>query len=256
MLTAVFSCQAWGQIAATFVAFIATAAQKHNLPADATAQNCNDQCIKTLDGIWRWIIGVGVIPAVIALWFRLTIIESPRYTADVLQDTRKAATELSRYMVLQAEGAVVSASSFQIPNGHPSHPMRRRSVASSGMLSNAESGAISEGTEIRESRGPSPFDSRRFEESGRTNTNGAPKEIITVKQAVSEIHPHRSASPVAYSDIEVHQHEEDLEDARLGTSPEHATPPAPSWKDFKQYFWHDGNLRTLIAASFCWFCKY
>jgi PHS family inorganic phosphate transporter-like MFS transporter len=31
-------------------------------------------------------------------------------------------------------------------------------------------------------------------------------------------------------------------------------PPAPSWKDFKKYFWHDGNLRTLIATSFCWFC--
>jgi hypothetical protein len=31
-------------------------------------------------------------------------------------------------------------------------------------------------------------------------------------------------------------------------------PPEPSWKDFKKYFWHDGNLRTLIATSFCWFC--
>src|ERR1700761_4661859 len=94
MLTAVFMCQPLGQMAATLVALIATANQRKGIPADAYPDQCNAQCLRTMDSIWRWIIGVGVIPAVLALWFRLTIIESPRYTADVGRDTQKAASEL------------------------------------------------------------------------------------------------------------------------------------------------------------------
>ncbi len=59
MLTAVFACQPLGQLAATLVALIAAARQRDELPADATAQNCDAQCLRTMDSIWRWIIGVG-----------------------------------------------------------------------------------------------------------------------------------------------------------------------------------------------------
>lgn len=93
MLTLVFMCQPLGQLAATLVALIATARQRGGIPADATPGHCTGECLRTLDSIWRWIIGVGIIPAVIAIWFRLTIIESPRYTADVGRDSRKAASE-------------------------------------------------------------------------------------------------------------------------------------------------------------------
>src|SRR4051794_37558878 len=77
MMTAVFMCQPLGQLAATLVALIAVARQRGSIPDEAAVDNCTGECLKTLDSAWRWIIGVGVIPAVIALWFRLTIIESP-----------------------------------------------------------------------------------------------------------------------------------------------------------------------------------
>ena len=43
-----------------------------------------------LDHVWRLAIGVGVIPACCAIYFRLTIPETPRYTMDVDKDVRKA----------------------------------------------------------------------------------------------------------------------------------------------------------------------
>ena len=43
-----------------------------------------------LDYVWRLMVGFGCVPACIALYFRLTIQESPRYTADVKLDVHKA----------------------------------------------------------------------------------------------------------------------------------------------------------------------
>jgi PHS family inorganic phosphate transporter-like MFS transporter len=266
MLTAVFACQPLGQLAATLVALIAAARQRNGIPSDATAQNCNAQCLRTLDSVWRWIIGVGVIPAVIALWFRLTIIESPRYTADVGRDSRKAVSELNRYLLLQAEDGVVSASSLRRPNVDTGDiPLRRRSSASSGAISNADSGAVSAEADINESRGPSPYDNGCFLAPQQTlDGNGMPlpKEIhVTTSQVAAvttEIPSPRSISPAQYSEVYAGPApiDQDLEGSQLGDIGDFEAPPPPSWKDFKKYFWHDGNLRTLIATSFCWFCKY
>ncbi|KAH6666839.1 major facilitator superfamily domain-containing protein [Halenospora varia] len=187
MLTAVFMCQPLGQLAATLVAWIAAARQRNGING-IMPDNCDGECIKTLDSVWRWIIGVGVIPAVIALWFRLTIIESPRYTADVGRDSRKAASELNQYLLLQAQAqtAAASTTSLQINSGEGNNATTQRTRNSSfGAGSGAESIA----------------------QSGAANDDS-----------------------------------------------EHDIPPIPTWEEFKQFFWHDGNLRTLIATSLCWFC--
>ncbi|TGO55283.1 hypothetical protein BCON_0094g00330 [Botryotinia convoluta] len=136
MMTAVFMCQPLGQLAATLVSLIAAASQRNGIPADATPENCTGECLKTMDSIWRWIIGVGVIPAVIALWFRLTIIESPRYTADVGRDSKKAASELSRYLPSEIESAVASTTSIEIP---PQIRFRRSTINGNGRPSSSES---------------------------------------------------------------------------------------------------------------------
>jgi MFS transporter, PHS family, inorganic phosphate transporter len=51
-----------------------------------------------LDYVWRIVIGIGVIPAFFALYFRLTIPETPRYTIDVHGDTLKAARDVERVL--------------------------------------------------------------------------------------------------------------------------------------------------------------
>lgn len=135
-MTAVFMCQPLGQLAATLVSLVAAASQRNGIPADATPGNCTGECLKTMDSIWRWIIGVGVIPAVIALWFRLTIIESPRYTADVGRDSKKAASELSRYLPSDIDSAVASTTSIEIP---PQVGFRRSTMNGNGRISSSES---------------------------------------------------------------------------------------------------------------------
>jgi PHS family inorganic phosphate transporter-like MFS transporter len=239
MLTAVFMCQPLGQLAATLVALIATTSQRKGIPPDAMPDSCNAQCLKTMDSIWRWIIGVGVIPAVLALWFRLTIIESPRYTADVGQDTQKAASELKRYLMLRAQSPVdvASSSSIDIVTSHPGAGLRQ-----------SGSGASSEiGLELHTDY----------------NHRGRPAEEVPTFADGAHVQGTRPLSG-AYSDdaqsqgsFALSDHEQYIE--RQGNEhldPENAptsdSPPVPSWNEFKQYFWHDGNLRTLIATSFCW----
>ncbi|OJI96215.1 hypothetical protein ASPVEDRAFT_181745 [Aspergillus versicolor CBS 583.65] len=105
MLAAVFFCQSLGQLAANLVALIAVAGFHHRLKADASNNHLCDlgdplkdsDCIRGIDSMWRLIIGLGAVPAFIALWFRLTIIESPRYTAEVTQNSLQAAADVSYF---------------------------------------------------------------------------------------------------------------------------------------------------------------
>ncbi|KAJ3081154.1 phosphate transporter, partial [Rhizoclosmatium hyalinum] len=54
---------------------------------------------RSIDIVWRLGLGIGIIPAIIALYFRLTIPETPRYTVDVIGDTNKGTSDVD--MVLQ-----------------------------------------------------------------------------------------------------------------------------------------------------------
>lgn len=43
-----------------------------------------------VDQVWRWTVGIGIIPAAVAIIMRLTIPETPRYYAGIMKDLRKA----------------------------------------------------------------------------------------------------------------------------------------------------------------------
>ncbi|KAL2065150.1 hypothetical protein VTL71DRAFT_4291 [Oculimacula yallundae] len=259
MLTLVFACQPLGQLAASLVSLIAIVRQRKGIPndsiarSDSTTQVCDAMCKQTLDSVWRWIIGVGVIPAVIALWFRLTIIESPRYTADVGQDSKKAASELQRYLLMQTQPGGATSTSVQMISQNV--PMRRR--ASSGAVSGAMSDESGQA-----SRSPSPHSINRAE---------LPGEDAVVKDHTQEtVHMFSLPPPSAasengrfFNNLSSTQHGPDTSISPFGghdpfgqqveQAGQNIAPPPPSWQDFKQYFWHDGNLRTLMATSLCWF---
>jgi PHS family inorganic phosphate transporter-like MFS transporter len=104
MMAAVFSMQGFGQLAATLVAFLTTIGYRDSF---STAQNfaeCTGRCQLAADQSWRLIIGFGALPAVFALYYRLTIPDTPRFTFDVALDTEKACVDIRVY--LQAEEAV------------------------------------------------------------------------------------------------------------------------------------------------------
>lgn len=47
-----------------------------------------------VDYTWRLLIGLGCIPAVVALYFRLTIPETPRFTMDIDRNVGRAARDI------------------------------------------------------------------------------------------------------------------------------------------------------------------
>lgn len=58
------------------------------------------------DKIWRIIVGMGTVPACIALYFRLTIPETPRYTIDIGRDIEGAVADSAAYLRGKRAGEV------------------------------------------------------------------------------------------------------------------------------------------------------
>ncbi|KAI3405804.1 PHO84 [Candida oxycetoniae] len=87
IMAAVFSNQGLGQVFAGIVAMICVAGYKDQLIGSNSGEECHNdhRCRKACDQMWRIIIGFGCVPGCIALYYRLTIAESPRYALDVNQ---------------------------------------------------------------------------------------------------------------------------------------------------------------------------
>ncbi|CAO3586500.1 unnamed protein product [Absidia cylindrospora] len=88
MMAAVFAMQGIGQVAASIVGIITTAAFKSAIDSDPAY----------LDYVWRIVIGVGAVPGVLALYYRLTIPETPRYTIDVEQKLEKGIRDAQAFI--------------------------------------------------------------------------------------------------------------------------------------------------------------
>lgn len=91
-MTAVFAAQGWGQFAAAIVGLIVVAASKSHIMKD------NPMDPATVDTTWRILIGIGAIPACIALYYRLTIPETPRFTMDIERNVRQAAQDVDTFL--------------------------------------------------------------------------------------------------------------------------------------------------------------
>ncbi|ODV78799.1 inorganic phosphate transporter [Suhomyces tanzawaensis NRRL Y-17324] len=83
IMAAVFSNQGLGQVFAGIVSIILVAAYKGDLEHAKTGKECVGACAKACDQMWRVLVGFGCVPGCIALYYRLTIAESPRYSLDV-----------------------------------------------------------------------------------------------------------------------------------------------------------------------------
>jgi len=88
MMTATFAAQGFGNFCAALVSLIVVAAYKDSiLSQPATAPKAVDYC-------WRLLIGFGCVPGVIALYFRLTIPETPRFTLDIERNMKQAVKDV------------------------------------------------------------------------------------------------------------------------------------------------------------------
>jgi PHS family inorganic phosphate transporter-like MFS transporter len=104
MMGAVFAMQGFGQFAAAIVALIVTAGFKESLESAKDVAHCTGVCQLAVDKMWRTVIGFGAVPALFALYYRLTIPETPRFTFDVARDSTKADEDVLAYVNGKSEG--------------------------------------------------------------------------------------------------------------------------------------------------------
>jgi hypothetical protein len=79
-------------LAAALVAFIIVRAYKTSLIHDASPSTIH------MDQMWRILIGLGCIPGVVALYFRLTIPETPRFTMDIERNVQQASQDVDNFL--------------------------------------------------------------------------------------------------------------------------------------------------------------
>ncbi len=79
-------------VAAALVSLVVVHAFKHKIILD------NYSVLKHVDYCWRLLIGLGCIPGVVALYFRLTIPETPRFTMDIDRNVRQASQDIENVL--------------------------------------------------------------------------------------------------------------------------------------------------------------
>ncbi len=79
-------------LAAALVGFIVVAAYKDSILTEDPSVNAS------VDQMWRILIGLGCVPGAIALYFRLTIPETPRFTMDVERNVKQATQDVENFL--------------------------------------------------------------------------------------------------------------------------------------------------------------
>ena len=108
MLSWVFFAQPIGQLLANVLSLAAVQGFKSQITDKELSCGKEDlNCFRAVDRLWRLVVGIGIVPALIALVFRFTIPESPRYKLDVLQNVTAVFEDTKDYFgapELDAEG--------------------------------------------------------------------------------------------------------------------------------------------------------
>ncbi|KAF8521595.1 phosphate transporter [Hysterangium stoloniferum] len=92
LMTGVFSMQGWGQFTAAVISTVVVVAFRKQIQNDDPFDPAH------VDFIWRLIIGLGCIPGAIALYSRLTIPETPRFTMDIERNVQQAAQDVETFL--------------------------------------------------------------------------------------------------------------------------------------------------------------
>ncbi|KAJ3075235.1 Inorganic phosphate transporter pho84 [Podochytrium sp. JEL0797] len=96
MLAAVFSMQGIGILLGSLIYIATLAGMKSQIQGDYTY----------LDVVWRIAVGLGLVPAIITVYFRFTLPETPRFTADALKKAESDARDAERAAMGQGASAI------------------------------------------------------------------------------------------------------------------------------------------------------
>ncbi|KAJ5908475.1 major facilitator superfamily domain-containing protein [Penicillium taxi] len=91
----------------------------------------------TLDSVWRWVIGAGCIPALLAILWRFSIPESPRYIMEVDDDAPKALAVTKRQLA-QTVASMESQRTSSDGRENPSQPASSNIILTLSSLNSPE----------------------------------------------------------------------------------------------------------------------
>ncbi|CAO3656509.1 unnamed protein product [Mucor hiemalis] len=114
MMSAVFAMQGIGQLTAGIVGLVVTAAFKSAIQYDQT----------NLDYVWRIVIGLGAIPGICALYYRLTIPETPRYTIDIENKFDKGISDAKAFVEKGASSGEYTDAAVVVAANDPDQPLK------------------------------------------------------------------------------------------------------------------------------------
>ncbi|KAI5116663.1 hypothetical protein M0805_000812 [Coniferiporia weirii] len=92
LITAVGAAQGWGTFVAALVALVIVSAFKTSLLND------DPDNLKHIDYMWRLLIGLGSLPGCVAVYYRLTIPETPRFTMDIERNVQQASSDIETFL--------------------------------------------------------------------------------------------------------------------------------------------------------------
>ena len=108
LMTTAFTAQSWGNFGTHHHLYMKAGNTKLvlalSLVALITVHPCrgsiitDNNSLEHVDSCWRILIGLGCVPGAIALYFRLTIPETPRFTMDIDRDIQKARTDIENVL--------------------------------------------------------------------------------------------------------------------------------------------------------------
>ncbi|KAK1652936.1 hypothetical protein QYE76_070741 [Lolium multiflorum] len=100
-IAAVFAMQGFGILAGGIVTLVLSTVFRNAFPAPAYQVNAAASTVPQADYVWRIILMLGALPAVLTYYWRTKMPETARYTALVAGNAKQASLDMSR--VLQSE---------------------------------------------------------------------------------------------------------------------------------------------------------
>ncbi|KAL6214562.1 hypothetical protein ACLB2K_013994 [Fragaria x ananassa] len=102
-IAAVFAMQGFGILAGGIFAIISSAAFKAKFDAPAYEVAGAASTVPQADYLWRIIVMVGAIPALMTYYWRMKMPETARYTALVAKNAKQAAADMSKVLQVEIE---------------------------------------------------------------------------------------------------------------------------------------------------------
>ncbi|KAB2619879.1 inorganic phosphate transporter 1-8 [Pyrus ussuriensis x Pyrus communis] len=102
-IAAVFSMKGFQILAGGIVALIVAAAFDHSFKAPAYSVDRAASLAPQADFVWRIVLMVGTLPAILTYYWRMKMPETARYTALVAKNAKQAASDMSKILQVQLE---------------------------------------------------------------------------------------------------------------------------------------------------------